>query len=40
VQEIAAEGDTELECCRALLQGFAAFLRQKADPASARRSSS
>lgn len=32
VQEIAAQGETEAEACRAILQSFARYLRLKSDP--------
>ncbi|HTE85884.1 MAG TPA: GAF domain-containing protein [Dehalococcoidia bacterium] len=32
VQEIGAQGETELECCRAILQSFARYLRFRANP--------
>jgi signal transduction protein with GAF and PtsI domain len=40
VQEIASYGDAELECCRALLQGFAGYLRLRADPLRRQRNGS
>jgi GAF domain-containing protein len=33
VQEIAWQGESELKACRAILQGFAEYLRQRPTPA-------